>query len=404
MRSIQDQLDLGVFPRTVFAPLPPKSQIMSLLTNALEDISKAWPLFKVGWILEMFEKQYTGAVDDCHSDPVCWATINATLAIALQWKAANSSIKALLPMSWSYFKNAFSCFPELITQIPCFEACRAVLIMHIFMQGTGDARTGHSILSAAVQLAQVIGLHRKDLHLMLSKNKQEEHRRVLCTLYILRVDAAIKYGLPAPFDDRQDEICLSHENVPDITGGSASPVVSMDVLTPMAYIAAIQSRIHTYLHRSEGLRQEVIDRLRIVSQMDDELECWRVGLPDAIRPTDYAPLNAGELESGVVLLHLAYYTTAWKIHLALQGSNSSDEGVPSPRDSILSEGTGWKIPLRSPSPEIGARVTLFLLQKMPLQPLPYLWYGHPRTFDSVIYTNIVGTYSAMLSVQALYSS
>ncbi|PQE25323.1 fungal specific transcription factor domain-containing protein [Rutstroemia sp. NJR-2017a BBW] len=373
MRSVQAQLDLGVFPRTVFAPLPPKSQITSLLTNALEDVSKAWPLFEVGWILEIIEEQYTGAVDDCHSNPVRWATINATLAIALQWKAANSSIKALFPMSWSYFKNAFSCFPELITQIPSFEACRAVLIMHIFMLGTGDARTGYSILSAAVQLAQVIGLHRKDLHLTLSENKQEEHRRVLCTLYILRVDAAIKYGLPAPFDDREDEVYLSSENAPDITVGSASPVVGMNVLTPMAYLAAIQARVHTHLRRSAGLGQEVIDRLKIASQMDHELERWRAGLPDEIRPTDNAPLNAGELESGVVLLHLAYYTTAWKIHLALQGSISSHGGMPCPRETIFTEGTAWKIPLRSPSPEVGARVTLFLLQKMTLQPLPYLW-------------------------------
>jgi hypothetical protein len=373
MRSIQAQLDLGVFPRTVFTPLPPKSQIMSLVTNALEDMSKAWPLFEAGWILKMIEEQYTEAMEGCYSDPVRWATINATLAIAAQWKTANSAIKALFPMSWAYFKNAFAIFPELITQIPSFEACRALLIMHIFMHGTGDARTGHSILSAAVQLAQVIGLYRKDLHLILSKDKQEAHRRVLCTLYILRVDAAIKYGLPAPFDDREHEVCLSHENIPDNIVGSASPVVSMNVLTPMAQLSAIQSRVHTYLHPGAGLGKEVIDCLRIVSQMDHELERWRAGLPVAIRPTDNAPFNAGELESGVVLLHLAYYTTAWKIHLALQGSITSHEGVPSPRESILTEGTGWKIPLRSPSPEIGARVTLFLLRKMPLQPLPYLW-------------------------------
>ncbi|KAH6645451.1 hypothetical protein BKA67DRAFT_527318 [Truncatella angustata] len=373
MRSIKNQQDLGCFARTIFAPLPPKIYIMPLMRSALEDISKVWPLFDDDWIFHMIEEQYSTALNDCHSNSARWATINAILAIAVQWKAANNAVKDVFPISWSHFKNAFSIFPELVTQVPDFEACRAVLIMAIFMHGTADARTAHTLLTAAIQLAQVIGLYRRDLYLTTSPTENDRHMRVLWTINILGSNAAMKYGLRTPFDDGDDEMCLSSANAEASTGGLALPLAGVNILRLMAHLAAIQSKVHERLYSNVALRQEPIDRVRIVSQMDHQLEIWRVGLPATIRPAGSNPLTSIDLEPGVVNLHFAYYTTAWKIHMALQCPKAFHELIPPSMDASSVRGADWNIPLRSPTPVVGARVTLLVLQNMPSQPLVYHW-------------------------------
>ncbi|KAM3516614.1 hypothetical protein NHJ13051_009743 [Beauveria bassiana] len=224
MESIKAEQDLGWFSRKIFTPLPPKTHTVTLMASALRDLSELWPLFDGNWVLRVLDEQYAAGPADCHDNPARWATINAIFAIALQWKTADSALNEMFSMSWAHFKNAFSIFPELVTRAPDLETCRAILIMAIFMLGTADVRTAHSLLTSAIHSSQVIGLHRKDLHLGLSPTDAEQRERVYWTTYLLSSNAAMKYGLPTTFNDDADDADLPRGKHPIAVGDFASPM------------------------------------------------------------------------------------------------------------------------------------------------------------------------------------
>jgi hypothetical protein len=373
MVSIKAEQDLGCFPRKIFTPLPPKTYTMSFMANVLRDLSELWPLFDADWVFRILDEQYAAGLANCHNNPARWATINAMLAVAVQWKAADSALNEMFPMSWTYFKNAFSIFPELVTRAPDLETCRATLIMAIFMHGTADVRTAHSLLTSAIHLSQVIGLHRKDSHLILSLADAEQRERVFWTTYILSSNAAMKYGLPTTFSDDADETDLPRGNPPAAVGNLASPSTKGNILRFMARLSVIQSEIYKQLYTGVALRKGPVERQSIVTRLDRQLELWRLELPTIVRPAHDSTPNVADLEPGYLHLHFAYYATAWKIRIALLGPKAHPERASASGDNPCVKWADSNMPLSSPPPAAGARATILLLRDMPLQPFTHLW-------------------------------
>ena len=375
VKNIGAQQDRGCLARTIFAPLPPETYLMPFMTVAMEEINKLYPLFTTESFLTLLRQQHTAGPDDCHDSPSRWATINALLAMAIQWKAANSAFEELSPMSWTHFKNAFSVFPELITRGTNVETCQALLAMAMFMHGTADARTTSHLMAAAAQSLQIIGLSRREPYLTMNPVVVEQHKRVFWITHILSSDAMMKYGLPSVFGDDDVDVELPGEDPPDSLGsftlhGEQRPV---NLFRCMAELSVIQLRIYGRLYSNMALRQNPTELLIAVAELDRKLETWKRSLPELIQPSYNGMRFSTTLDVRVVQLHFSYYHAVGKIHMALLGLGDHGESDSIPSKDVHIGRDRLDMLQSSLTRTAAARATLVLLRNMPPQPFAYTW-------------------------------
>ncbi|KEY71908.1 hypothetical protein S7711_09114 [Stachybotrys chartarum IBT 7711] len=346
----------------------------------LEDVSKFWPLLDAKLLLVMMHEQNIAGLDNYYQDPPRWATVNAFLALGIQWKAASNAIGDLFPVSWAYFKNAFSIFSQLIVQGKDLRACLAVLLMALFMHGTGDMRAASSLIAAAAHLLQVVGLYRRDCNLDMGFEEAEENRRVFWMIHIISNDIALKSGLPAPSSDDHIGIELPTQAPPnDMT------LPGTNLLRFMAQLSIIQSKVLKELYAAKPSRQSLDVYLSNVARLDHQLEDWKTALPPELQPMSDIALSDPALEPSITHLHLAYYATAWKLRNATPhrerelGLNDELMQDASLRHELLN------IQWLSPSPLNGARASVLLaLHATSLPPFPQLWQTLSYTISAAL--------------------
>lgn len=100
-------------------------------------------------------------VDGCSENPSWWACLNAVVAMAIQLKTMNDAFRTVSDFSWSLFKNAFALYPELMENEPTILSVQALLSMAMFLSGTTDTKTMSLLLSSAVEMIRVLGLHKE---------------------------------------------------------------------------------------------------------------------------------------------------------------------------------------------------------------------------------------------------
>lgn len=372
VRSLKARQDHGCLSHTVFAPLIRQALTSHFVEGALYDIGRSWPLFDNQLILTLMNEQCLAGLDNCYQDPARWATVSGFLALAIQWKAMSGAIQDPSPISWAYFKNAFSTFPQLMVQGKDIHACRAVLIMAMFMQGTGDMRAASSLIAAAAHLSQMAGLHLGDLYLDMDPGEAEQHRRVFWMIHIINNNIAMKGGPSAPLNDEYIEIDLPRKVSAHGVGDTIFSGSSL--LRYMAQLSIIQSSVLKELSRRKENRRSLDVFLRSVEKLDRELQDWKTGLPLELQPTSNNALADPELEPSITQLQLTYFATTRTLHNAIthyerdvRTSNEPVEG-PSPRRDRLN------IAPLSPTPLEGARASIRLALDASLEPpFPQLW-------------------------------
>ncbi|KAM0553379.1 hypothetical protein ACHAPJ_007393 [Fusarium lateritium] len=338
--------------RNVFVPLPPKEYMIHFVFNALDDMYQIRPLFSNSEVLKLVDDQCLAGLSNCHDNPTRWATLNALIAMGIQWKADNGAIEELFPISWAYLKNAYAIFPELVARGASIESCQAMLVMALFMQGTADALTFTSLLSAAAHAAQCIGLHLEDVGGPTEVIDMEKRRRTFWLIRVLQCNASIKLGLPAPFDEIDVDLPTQEP--------AMEACVTTDLLRHMSTLSLIQSRISRHLRPESALWKDHDEMLQVLADIDNRLAYWLSELPSEFRPP-HSPRAVGP---GIAELHFAYYACTWRIHAA----NSIIQKIqnrPASASSLL---------LIVPDPTHSARATISLLQSMSPQPLAVLWY------------------------------
>ncbi|KAJ4189001.1 hypothetical protein NW759_016798 [Fusarium solani] len=370
---IHTQRHMSYFERVTYVQLPPRAQFIPFITSALEAMNQVWPLLSLRDILKLADEQYTAGISNCNDNPTRWAMLNALIAMAIQWKADNKATEELFPLSWAHFKNAYAIFPELVMQGADLQACQAILIMALFMQGTADARTFTNLLSAATQVGQCIGLHLKDPCSASEVAEAEIRSRTFSLLYVLQCNVSIRFGLQAPafhtsslfhLTNLGDEVGMELPNQEAATDNCITPSASVRgiLLRHMSTLALVQSRIHTTLCLGSALWESRDGMLQALTQLDNDLETWNLGLPAEIRPTS----TSRSVELGVMQLHFGYYASTWKLHAA----NNRLQKLLAPTFMGSREPP---ILLTSPSPADSARATISLLQSIPPQPFAFLW-------------------------------
>ncbi|KAF5603984.1 transcriptional activator Mut3p [Fusarium pseudocircinatum] len=334
---IQAQENKSNLERTVFVPLPPKAHVLPFVFSALQDMYEAQSLFSTDHVLKLVNDQYSAGASNCHANPTRWATLNALIATGVHWKADNNAVQELFPISWAYFKNAFVLFPEIVMNGDGIDSCQVMIAMALFMKGTADARAYTALLSAAANAFHCIGLDLEDHYESSDLIDIEKRRRSFWTVYVLRCNAALSFDLPAPSDEVNVELPSQ--------GLAIDTSSSTHLLMHMSTLALIQSRISRCFCPGSSLRKSIDKMCQAITELDNDLESWRTGLPTQVQPATLARVD----DLGIVQLHFAYYASTWKLY----------------EESALHLNT--LIPAHS------ARATISLLPGLSSQPLVSLW-------------------------------
>ncbi|KAF5985781.1 transcriptional activator Mut3p [Fusarium coicis] len=339
--------------RKVFVPLPPKEHILHFVSNALQDLYEAQALFSTDYVLKLVNDQYSAGPSNCHANPTRWATLNALVATGIHWKADNKAIEELFPVSWSYFKNAFAIFPEIVMNGDRVDNCEAMSAMAFFMRGTADAHAFTALLSSAAHASHCLGLHSGDLKGSSDLIDLERRKRCFWTLYVLICNASLNLNLPAP----SDEVIVEPPSQGLITDDSSST----HLLRHMSTLAQIQSRICRCSCAGSSLSKGSDRMIQALAEIDTDLELWTTGLPTEVQPTGLIRVD----NLGIIQLQFAYYASTWKIYTAIGKLHN----VP----LTLVERERPNLHLGALTPPQSARATISLFQALSSQPVASLW-------------------------------
>ncbi|KAK1699958.1 fungal-specific transcription factor domain-containing protein [Colletotrichum godetiae] len=366
------------FSRSTFARFPPQEYILDLEITVMEEVQLFCPAMTQETFLELTDKQYGVHSDQNDCDTSARRCIaNALFGAAMRWRTANDSFKHFSGLSWGYYKNAYSIFPELILQGSNVLACEAILALATFSLGTADTRTTAQLASAAARTAQIIGLHRRETYANLGATESARRKRVFWATHILNTDMMVRFGLSHPFAHGDVTVELPAENATIFDGTSQAPCF----LRSMAQLSRTQVKLHEKFSAHNIQLQSGTDHHMMLILSTCELEEWKTSLPQESRPDPATLSTTRELDMPTALLHFIYFSTLIKTHINLARLKNATSIQPS--SPLYNE---WVNRDAFPSIEqshakctAAARAIIDLLRVMPPQPYVNLWVllGYP---------------------------
>ncbi|KAI8151441.1 hypothetical protein K4K54_000212 [Colletotrichum sp. SAR 10_86] len=319
--DMESRMDHSPFKRRAFTSFPPPEYLLDLEQAVIEDIQLFCPTITRKHFLELAEQQYTGGAREktAIDDPARWAIINALFATAVQWRTANDSFEDMSPMSWGYFKNAFSVFPELLISGGGVSTVEAMLTMATFLLGTTDARTTLQVASSAARTAQMMGLHRREAYTKLDAAQSRQHRRACWVAFIIDTEMTVRFGISPSFNLSQMNADLPDEGLASFNHaiGITCAEKTQCYVRKLAELSRIRYKIHDQLSIDSIKTQAGPHHQAAVLALSAELEAWRNSFPEHLRPKLTAVVHDRELETHVVLLHVYYFDALIKIHTNL---------------------------------------------------------------------------------------
>ncbi|KAH7267964.1 hypothetical protein B0J15DRAFT_509923 [Fusarium solani] len=216
----------------------------------------------------------------------------------------------------SYFKNAFSIFPELITRGRDVSACEALLVMTAFMQCTADTQITLQLSAAASRLVQTLGLHRRDFYSSLDVPTAQRHQWVFWATYVLEVEMMDKYGCGSGLACGETPVGLPLRC-------SSSSCVAREackcsrLLRWRSELAIIQRRIHDQLHPEAPVFPDRDGLLRIVCSINEQLLAWKRGLPEDMSTKTHQ--HRPDLHTSMALLLYNFHSSVSRVNTALTG-------------------------------------------------------------------------------------
>ncbi|WAO91540.1 Fungal-trans domain-containing protein [Fusarium falciforme] len=319
MRAHEDQ---GPYRSRVFAKLPTRLLLASLVEPILEELQQHGIIITRESFLQRLDQQYLAGTDSCADDPSRWTIVNSLFATAMLHRTTNESLAHTSRTAWSYFKNAFSNFPELITRGRDVSACEALLAMTAFMQCTADTQITLQLASATSRLVQTLGLHRRDFYSSLDVPTAQRHQRVFWATYVLEVEMMDKYGCGSGLTRGETPLELPLRC--SSSSCAALQACKCSSLLPWrSELAIIQRRIHDQFDPERPVYLGSDELTRVVSSMNGQLLAWKGGLPgDMLTETHHLGPN---FNIAMALLLYSFHNSVSRLHMVLVHPRAADE-------------------------------------------------------------------------------
>lgn len=291
----------GKFPIKTFIPLHAQADLVGLVLSTAEEVGDTYPLFTPGYVKALTDQVVNSSKANTAYEPALWAISSALVAIAMQWKAENSSLAQVSPMMWSHFKNAFSMLQYLMTKSPGVLSFHALVLMAVFLQGCAEMRLAAHLITSAVRVAQmaVIPIRNQGHDIAAELNL-----RAFWAVYALDVEISKKLMILPVIDHHHlPQTLPSHHPPEPMTGSTAKQVC---ILGLQAGLANMQSKIHNYI-LSVNQPGALAPDIESLARFDQELDLWAHSLPPDFRPSNINQSVPRQLSPSVILLHYQYY-------------------------------------------------------------------------------------------------
>ncbi|KAL6915193.1 hypothetical protein FSST1_012953 [Fusarium sambucinum] len=287
-----------------FIPMFSKPEVLLLVEFYLDHVTPLIPLFDRHSLLTRCENEFPVT---CNTwDPAWWSCLNAIVGTALQMKTLGNHFQSVGPISWSFFKNAFAVFPQLMQTGSKAMSAKGLVSMAMFLSGTADSKTMMRLLLAASKQIQILNAEVSSQDTILI----EEIDRIISVAYLLDEASSGNCGFRSSFD------AIANSRLIDITQKMRQDHLSADRWTffkPRLELALIECKAQRYLEIVKSSCR--ISEGQIKALMQD-LDDWRLRVPPEIRPQyKYIP-GLEPTDLGVVMLHCAFYRTIDVVHRA----------------------------------------------------------------------------------------
>ncbi len=293
--------------------LPPKDRVLSLVEKSFQGFYSVYPLFDKARFMSLFD-----SLDTSVNDPGRWACLNVVLALTAQFQHGTAQDAKEEFETWGYFQTAFAVVGQLMTMHVTLWSVQALLGMAIVMQGTPNQGPVSLLVSAAMKLAQRMGLHRQCQDPNISSAEIEERRRVFWIAYSLDKDLSLRMGQPSAQDDDDMDVELPSE----IDSSLIYPgeFTRIDFFRFRARLAMIQGQIYKRLYSAKATRQAVAQRFVAATELEAMLKSWRASVPIELMQGYFGPflqMPTPGTNRHPVILQLLYFNSLANVYNSL---------------------------------------------------------------------------------------
>ncbi|BCS28008.1 uncharacterized protein APUU_61056S [Aspergillus puulaauensis] len=223
--------------------------------------------------------------------------------------------------------------PSIICEGFNLDALQATVILAVLGVMTGELQNATHYASISSRSIIAVGVHTmgdpaQEVGIPSSDSDDIRIRKHLRNLfwicYALDKDISLRTGQSHCLRDEDCNLQLPVDYTKDLFSRMTyfAPLNAVEgPLFPIElHLSLIKSRIFTALYSYQGMQKSDAEIIRLIRELDDEIERWRLSIPSELRPTlSYgkdAHKHPNTMTMYLVLVHLNYYFCINIVHLA----------------------------------------------------------------------------------------
>jgi hypothetical protein len=185
----------------------------------------------------------------------------------------------------------------------------------LFIQGSANPQPSYFLISSAARLATAVGMHRKGTFFQLDPIEAEQRKRTFWVIYLVDKDISLRSGRPPSIHDDDVSVEYPAEDPEDGNGLMAcKDGSSCNLFLLMIKFARITGKIYAKLYSANAAKQTDAELLTTIGSLDEELEDWRMSVPEEYRPGCDVDMTADAIMIPVLVFHFAYYNALTTVH------------------------------------------------------------------------------------------
>ena len=293
--------------------LPPKDKLLKLVKASFRGFYPAYPLFDEARFMSIFNTR-----DISIDDPGQWACLNIILALTPQFKHETAEEIDEIHDPGEYFQNAFALSGALMTVHVTLWSIQALLGMALIVQGSPTQGPTSLLISAAMKLAHIMGLHRRCQNPGIDPAEIEERRRVFWIAYSLDKDLSLQMGQPSAQDDDDMDVELPCDD--SSTSIYPEQATAPGLLNFRARLAMIQGQIYKRLYSVKASKQADPERVMAARELEAMLHSWRASVPSELIKEDQGQLIQMPIPHTThqpIILQLVFFNSLAMVYNAL---------------------------------------------------------------------------------------
>ncbi|KAJ5112752.1 hypothetical protein N7532_000797 [Penicillium argentinense] len=213
---------------------------------------------------------------------------------------------------------------QVLQEPASLEGAQAATMLTLYELSSGNMRATNYFGAITARLLFMLGANLGTTKAALQGGRPQKRQQALRNLfwisYTLDKDVALRTGQPPTIADENCDLTLppgyldrAFKDPEHQDSQSIEPVFPFDLR-----LSIIKSRAHSALYSVKSLQKCDADLLKSIRELDDELEEWRLSIPQQWRPTmSFAPdASDPNVSMHSVMLRVNYYLCMSIIHQA----------------------------------------------------------------------------------------